>query len=160
MKTKSTLTLVLAGLLFLTTPLLAMAGDHQRNDNHRDYQSRTYEHPVQQKHTPDFRTGESYWSQFKRSDLRDACRERDRLQASITRIEYDRKHNHRYTEQRLERELRDARRQLQLVMDQIWRLEHNRRGPERHQHEHYASHDRNNGTVIIGLPNIAVGFNW
>ncbi|PLY02493.1 MAG: hypothetical protein C0622_05425 [Desulfuromonas sp.] len=164
MKTKTTLTLVIAGLLFLTTPLLAMAGDHQRHDDRRDVRTYADNHQYQKKYTPDFRHQRDTRPEYRHSELRDSRRELQRLLTLIERLEhrYDRKHykSHYTADRRHERDLRDARHQLQLVQQRIWRLEHNHRGPERHHHEHYTSHDRTNGAVIIGLPNVAIGFNW
>ena len=139
---KTTLALLIAGLIFLVTPMLASADDGRRHDGIQNHykgwvKSDRYDHR----------------QQYDRYDQR-----RNHHYDNRRDHRYDQRSDHRYDKRRdrrakthIRRELRETRQELRQVKRQI---RHNHRRP------YYARPHHLNPAVVIGLPHVVFQFDW
>ncbi|MCD6581343.1 MAG: hypothetical protein J7K90_06035 [Desulfuromusa sp.] len=130
---KTTLALLIAGLIFLATPMVASA-DGRRHDGIQNHYKG--------------------WVKNDRHDYRHHNDSFDHRRD----YRHDRRHNHRYDQRRdhrarkhLRRELRQTRQELRQVKRQI---RHNNRRP------YYARPYYSDPAVVIGFPHIVFQFDW
>lgn len=138
---KTTLALLIAGLIFLATPMLASA-DGKRHDSMQNHykgwvKNDRYDHRYD----------------YDRHDQR-----RNHRYDNRRAHRYDQRSDHRYDKRRdrpakkhLRQELRETRQEMHQVKRQI---RHNKRRP------YYARTHYTNPAVIIGLPHVVLQFDW
>ncbi|MEA3361884.1 MAG: hypothetical protein U9Q61_01200 [Thermodesulfobacteriota bacterium] len=130
---KTTLTLLIAGLIFLATPMLASA---DRGDHH-DRQKYDRGWFQGDRHT----YNQHYSQSYNRHDQR-----RDHYYKQRN----DHKQNPR-VKTHLKRKLRETRQDLRQIKRQI---RHNHRRP------YYAKRHYSNPAVVIGIPHLVFQFDW
>lgn len=135
---KTTLTLLIAGLIFLVTPMVASADGRHHDGGEKHYQG---------------------WVKSDRYDHRHYYDRHDQRRNH----RYDNRRDHRYNQRRnqhakkqLRRELRETRQELRQVKRQI---RHKHRRPH-YVHSGGTHPYRANPAVVIGLPHLVFQFDW
>lgn len=130
---KTTLTLLIAGLIFLTTPILASADKgHSRDRQKYDRGSIQSDRQTYNQH---------YSQNHNRHDQR---------RAHYYKQRNGYKQNHR-VKTHLKRELRETRQELRQIKRQV---------RPNHRRPYYANRHYSNPAVVIGIPHLVFQFGW